>query len=109
MQVEEILQQLPARGKSRRHELDERFGIVRRDVLVGERRAQQRRVRRLRDAAGGIDAQRFLLDPLAPALEDLRLAAVDQAGKASLKDAIDTLSSHESACRSAAGYSVAAV
>jgi hypothetical protein len=66
-------------------------------------------MRRLGDASCGIDAQRLFLDSFAAALQDLRLAAVHQAGEASFEDAIDTLSSHGSTCRSAAGYSVAAV
>ena len=71
VQVEQVLQQLPAGAEGRRDELDQRLGIVRGDVLVGERGAQRARMRRLRDAAVGRDAQRFLFDALAAALNDL--------------------------------------
>ena len=72
VQVEQVLQQLPARAEGRRDQLDQRLGIVRGDVFVGERRAERARMRRLRDAPVGRDAQRFLLDALAAALNDLR-------------------------------------
>ena len=41
VQVEQILQQLPALRERRRHQLDQRLGIVGGDVLVGERGAEQ--------------------------------------------------------------------
>ena len=83
VQVQQVLQQLPALRERRRDELDERFGEIRGDVLVRQRRAERgagarccasRAVRR--------DAQRLLLYALAPALQDLRLAAVDEGGEA---------------------------
>ena len=43
VQVEQVLQQLPARRERGRDELDERLGVVGRDVLVRERGARARR------------------------------------------------------------------
>ena len=45
VQVQQVLQQLPAAGKCRRHQLNQRFGKVRRDVYIRQRRAQVARVR----------------------------------------------------------------
>ena len=101
VQVEQVLQQLPARRESGRHQLDQRFGIIRRDVLVGERRSERARVRGLRQAPHGRDPQRLLLHTLAPALQQLGLTAVDERGEAPLEDAIDCEIAHEfatSAC-----------
>ena len=53
VQVEQVLQQLPARAERRRDQLDQRLGIVGGDVLVGERRTQ-----RARDAASARCARR---------------------------------------------------
>ena len=72
-----------------RDELDERFGIIRGDVLVRERRAERPRMRGLRNRPIARDPQRFLLDALAAALQNLRLAAVEQASQALLEAAID--------------------
>ena len=50
VQVQQVLQQLPARAEGRRHQLDQRFGVIGGDVLVGQRRAQRGRMGRLGDA-----------------------------------------------------------
>ena len=61
------------------------------------------RVRGLRERPVRHDAQRLLLDALAAALQDLRLAAVDQCGQAPLEDAIDAGSAHVLATSAANG------
>ena len=104
VQVEQVLQQLPRGAEGGRHQLDQRLGIVGGDVLVGERRAQRPRMRRLRDAPVGGDAQRLLFDALAAALDDLGLAAVDQRRQGLFELAVDG-GSHAgpASCRQAAG------
>ena len=89
VQVEQVLQQLPGSAEGRRDQLDQRLGIVGGDVLVGERRAQRARMRRLRDAPVGRHAQRFLFDALAAALDDFGLAAVDQRRQGLFELAVD--------------------
>src|SRR5690606_644349 len=64
MQIAQILQQLPGLGKRGRDELDQRFGIVGRDVLVSQRRTERRRMRALLDPALRRDPQRLFLDAL---------------------------------------------
>src|SRR5256884_5759462 len=83
---EQVLQQLPAVRERGRDQLDQRLGIVRGDVPAGEGGAEQGRVRRSRQAPVRQHPQRFLLDTLASALQDLRLPAVDQGGEVSLED-----------------------
>ncbi len=89
VQVEQVLQQLPARAERGRHQLDQRLGIVRGDVVVRERGAERGGMRRLRDVAVGRDAQGFLFDALAPALNDPGLAAVDQRREGVFELAVD--------------------
>src|ERR1039457_3592606 len=90
MQVNKVLQELPAGREGRRHKLDQRLGVVRRDVLVGERRAERARMRGFDDVPAARDAQRLLFHSLAAALQDLRLAAVDESGKSSFELTVDT-------------------
>ena len=45
MDVAEVLQQLPALVERRSDQLDQRLGEIGGDVLIGERRAERRRVR----------------------------------------------------------------
>ena len=78
MQVEQVLQQFPAGGEGRRDKLNQRLGIVGRDVLVRERGTERTRVRRDRDVPVGRDAQRLALQPTAAAGQQLLLAAVTQ-------------------------------
>ena len=54
MQIEQVLQQFPARAERRRHELDQRFGVIGGDVLVGERGAKGVRVRVIEAAHVGV-------------------------------------------------------
>src|SRR3569833_212853 len=102
-QIEQVLQQFPARGERGSHQLDEALRVVGRDVLVRERRAEPSRMRRLRKLSGRCDPQRFFLDALAPPLQNLRLTTVDERGKPPFEGAIDTESSHapSSTCCSA--------
>ena len=51
-------------------------------------------MRRVRERAVGQHAQGLLLHALAAALQDLRLAAIDEGGKAPFKDAVDAGSAH---------------
>jgi hypothetical protein len=97
MQIEQVLQQLPAGRESRRHQLDQRLGIIRRDVNIGECRAQGPRVGGGCQRAIGTHAQRFLLDTLAATLQDLRLTVVDECGQSPLKGAIDSRPAHGAA------------
>jgi hypothetical protein len=76
--VAEVLQQLPSLTERRRHEFDERFRKVRRDVFVGERSAQGDGVRRLNDCAIRRHSQGFLLDPLSAAPQYPSFAGVDE-------------------------------
>src|SRR6185437_14679284 len=94
VQVEEVLQQLPSGGERRRDQLDQRLGIVGRDVLTGERGAERAWVRRRSEASLRRDAQGLLLQALAAALEDLRLAAVDERGQAPLEGDIEAGAAH---------------
>ena len=73
VQVAEILQELPRLTERGRNQLDQRFRVVRGDVLVRERRAERARVRTLLDAPVGGNAQRFLLHAFQAALQDARL------------------------------------
>ena len=88
VQVEQVLQQLPGRAESRRDQLDQRFGIIGGDVLVRERRAEARGMRRLRDGPSGVRAA-TLFDPLEPALQDAGAAGVDHAGETALEGSVD--------------------
>src|SRR6185437_11982613 len=94
VQVEEVLQQLPSGGERRRDQLDQRLGIVGRDVLTGERGAERAWVRRRSEASLRRDAQGLLLQALAATLEDLRLAAVDERGQAPLEGDIEAGAAH---------------
>jgi hypothetical protein len=89
VQVAEVLEEFPALGKGWRDQLDQRFGVVGRDVLVGERRPQRLRVRGLDDQAPGRDPQRLLLDPLQAALQGTTPPAVHQGGEALVEDAVE--------------------
>ena len=89
VQIAEVLQQFPIGAERRRDELDQRLGIIRRNVIIGERRAECRGMRRGRDATFGGDAQGFLLDPTTAALQQRGIAGIDQRRQAALKDAID--------------------
>ena len=89
VQVAEVLGQFPGLGKGRRHQLDQRLGIVGRDVLVGQRRAQRLRVGRRGDPASRRDPEGFLLDALEPALERGGGTAVHETRQAAFKTAID--------------------
>jgi hypothetical protein len=51
--VAQVLQQLPGLAERRRDQLDQRFGEIRRDVFIGEGRAQIERMRSLDDPAVG--------------------------------------------------------
>ena len=51
VQIQQVLQQLPALRERRRHQLDERFGKIRGDVLVRQRGAERARMRRVREIA----------------------------------------------------------
>ncbi len=88
VQVQQVLQQLPGRREGGRDELDQGLGIVGRDVLVGERRAERQWVRRFCKAPVGRHPQRLLLHALAPTLQDLGLAAVHECGQALLEGAV---------------------
>ncbi len=94
MQIEQVLEQLPALRERRRHELDERFGKISRDVIVGQRRPERTRMRAPREIAFRRHPQRLFLHTLAPTLQHLRLAGVDEGGEASFEDAIDACASH---------------
>src|SRR5262249_53969148 len=94
VQIEQVLKQLPALRERWRHELDQRFGKIRRDVLVRERGAELARMRRLRKLPARRHAQGFLLHALAPALQNLRLATVDEGREAPLEDAIHSCARH---------------
>src|ERR1700735_2509585 len=96
MQVEEVLQELPARREGRRHQLDQRLGVVCRDVLVGERRAERARMRGLADVTGAGNAQRLLFHALAAALQDVGLAAVDESRKSSFEFTVYAGLGHDS-------------
>src|SRR5882757_1549090 len=89
MEVEQVLQQLPAGGERRRHQLDETLRVIGRDVLVRERRAEQPGMHRLRQGAGRLDPQGLFFDAFAPALQDLGLSTIDERGKPPLEHAID--------------------
>jgi hypothetical protein len=86
--VAEILLQLPGARERRRDELDERFRIVGRDEGVRERRAERARMRRLRDAPLGRDAERLALDPLEAAGQDAALAGIYESREAALELAV---------------------
>ncbi len=89
VQVEHVLQELPAGLEGRRYQLDQRLGEIRGDVFVGERAAQCGGVRRLRDAALGRDAQRLFLDALSATLQDARLTTIDEGRESLFELAID--------------------
>ncbi len=94
MQIAQVLQQLPRLAECRRHQLDQRFGVIRRDVLVRERGAELARMLALLDVTVERDAQRFLLDALQSALQDARLARVDERREPPLELAIDAGAAH---------------
>src|SRR5581483_10610225 len=68
VQVEKVLQQLPRGREGGGDELDQSLGIVGRDVLAGQRRAERVRVGRLHETSLRRDAQRLLLQALAATL-----------------------------------------
>ena len=76
--VDEKLQHFPGVALRRRHELEQRFGIVGGDPGVGQRRAQGLRVRRARNAPVSLDAQAFALEPHAIAGQQLRIGSQRQ-------------------------------
>jgi len=57
VQVQQVLQQLPAVGEGRGDQLDQRFGVIGGDVLVGERRAERDRMWSVREVPRGQHAQ----------------------------------------------------
>ncbi len=100
VQVEQVLQQLPGGRERRGHQLDQRLGVVGRDVLVGERGAQRARVRCLREPSIGRHAQGLLLHALAPTLQDFGLPTVHESGQAPLKHTIYGGGAHPFSIRS---------
>src|SRR6185312_6297354 len=95
VQVVEVAHQRTVVGKRRSDQLDERLGIVRRDVRVGQRRTERLRMAALRQAPLGRDAQRLALDAAQPAGQQALLAAVDHGRHSALIDAIDTGACHQ--------------
>ena len=96
MQVAQVVEQCGVIGEGRRDQLDERFGIIGRDVRIGQGGAERARLRGAGDMPGGIHTQRFALDAPAAAREQLLLAAVAQRRQTALKYAIDACSTHPS-------------
>ena len=92
--VAEVLLQFPGARERRRHELDQGFRVVGRDVRVGQRRAERRRMRRLRDLPVGRDPERLPLDPLQAARKHAALAGVHEAGQAAFEGAVEAVSGH---------------
>src|SRR5579859_4875746 len=86
--VAKILQQLPALEERRSHELDQRFGKVGGDVVVGERRAQSGRMRRPDDHSVRRDAQGFFFDALAAAAQHTSLAGIDESREAAFESPV---------------------
>ncbi len=67
------------------NQFDQRFGKVRRNVLVGQRSAQRRRVPRVRDLASRQHTQGFLFHRLAAAAQYRPFAGIDESGKTTLE------------------------
>src|SRR3954462_14115360 len=97
VQVEQVLQQLPAAREGGGHQLYQRFGKVGRDVYIRQGGAEVARMRSGCQDAIGAHTQRLLLDTLASALQDLRLTTVDEGRQTALKNPIDAWPAHGAA------------
>ena len=91
----EVLLQLPGARERRRHELDQGFGVVGRDVRVGQGRAERRRMGRLRDPAVGPDPERLPFDALEAPGQDAALAGVHEARQAAFEASVQAGSGHK--------------
>ena len=92
VQVPEVARQRLVVGEGRRHQLEQRLGIIGGDVRVAQRAAQLQRVPAGGDASGRRDAQGLALEPARAARERAAaLAAVDQPRQALLEHTVNPL------------------
>src|ERR1019366_8582658 len=94
MDIAQILQQLPTLEEWRGYQLDQGFGKIRRDVIVGERRTQRKRMPRLDDFAGRRNTQRFFLDALAAPAQHGSFAGIDEPREPALEFLVDHVTQH---------------
>ena len=81
MDIAQILHQLPGLAERRRDQFDQRFGKIRGDVFVGQRRAQGLRMARLGNLTRRANPQRLLFHALAAAAQYRPFAGIDESGK----------------------------
>src|SRR6266481_3046742 len=86
--VAKILQQFPALEERRSHQLDQRFGKIGGDVVVGERRAQSGRMRRLDNLPVRRYTQGLLFDTLAAAAEHASFAGIDESREPAFESSV---------------------
>ena len=92
--VAQVLLQLPGSRERRGHELDQGFRVIRRDVRVGQCRAERPGVGRLRDPPVGRDPERLPLDPFQAAAKHAVLAGIHEPRQPAFEGAIEAVSPH---------------